>query len=143
MADGIKEAVEHVEEEVSDVARIEDVLSGGRNVTADFEDKCKSSAPDGVDKDEEDAPTGDTAGTTWESRPIEECTEHEGSEDFRQPIAEIVESAGADVEVVGVDVVELVCVDPIGGPEHGEEEDNVVVCLQSFEETLQFGPIRC
>jgi len=139
---GIEEAVEHVEEEVSDIVRVKDVLPGGGNVTAGFEDKGKSTAPDGADKDEEDAPTGETASATRESGPIEECTEHKRSEDLSEPVEEIVEGAGADVEVVGVHVVELIGIEPIGGPEHGEEEDDIVVCLQSFEETLQFGPVR-
>lgn len=139
---GIEEAVEHVQEEVSDVARVEDVLLGGGDVTAGLEDKGESTTPDGVDEDEEDAPAGKAASATRESSPIEEGTEHKGAEDLGEPVKEVVEGAGADIEVVGVHVVELVGVEPVRSPEHGEEHDDIVIRLQGYEETLQFGPVR-
>jgi hypothetical protein len=38
----------------------------------------------------------------------------------RVPIKKVIERAGANVEVVCVHIVELVGVEPVGSPEHGE-----------------------
>jgi hypothetical protein len=59
-----------------------------------------------------------------------------------QPVEEVVKGAGANVEIVGVHVVELIGVEPIGSPKQGEEEDDVVIGPQGVKETLQFGPAR-
>jgi len=56
------------------------------------------------------------------------------------PIEQAVEGAGADVEVVCVVVVELISVEPIRGPEEGEEEKDVGIGFEGYKETLDLGP---
>ena len=47
-----------------------------------------------------------------------------GGHDLCKPVQESIEGLGAGVEVSAVNGVLLVCVEPVRGPEHGEEEDD-------------------
>lgn len=55
---------------------------------------------------------------------VKQRTHDNGSHDLRKPVEESVQCLGASVEVGAVNGVLLVCVEPVGGPEHGEEEDD-------------------
>ena len=59
------------------------------------------------------------------------------------PIEQAVEGAGADVEIVCVVVVELISIEPIRGPEKGEEENDVGIGSEGCEEPFELGPGKC
>jgi len=81
----IEEPVEHVQEEVCGVSRIEDVLLRRWDVSSGVLFEGIPSAPDDIDKDEEEDPAGDTSCATGEPAPVEENTEAEGTEDLSKP----------------------------------------------------------
>ena len=68
-----------------DVSGVKDVLFRGGDVSSRVLFKGESSAPDDVDKDEEEDPAGDTACATREAAPIEEGAKSEGSKDLSEP----------------------------------------------------------
>lgn len=63
---------------------------------------------------------------------IQPVTEHVSSDDLARPVKDAVERSGPDVELCGIEVVELVGVEPIAGQEHGEEADDPDVGFQYF-----------
>jgi len=54
------------------------------------------------------------------------------------PVEEVVKGSSADVEVVLVEIIELVGVEPIGCPEEREEKDDVGIRFQSNEKAFEF-----
>lgn len=64
---------------------------------------------------------------------VEAVPEDKGTSHLHEPVEEIVEGAGTGAEVGTVDVVELVGVEPVGGPEHGEKEDDPGILLEGLD----------
>ena len=52
------------------------------------------------------------------------------------PVEEVIECTRADVEVVCIHVIELICIEPVRCPEQGEKEDDIVICFEGFKQTL-------
>lgn len=59
--------------------------------------------------------------------------------DLSKPVQESIEGLGAGVEVGAVNGVLLICVEPIGGPEHGEEEDDPRFRAECIPQTDDLG----
>jgi hypothetical protein len=62
-------------------------------------------------------------------------TKDRGSEHLCDPVHRIVECAGACIELRKIDVVKLVCVEPIRGEEHGKEKHDVGIASNSFPQS--------
>lgn len=84
----IEEAVEHVQEKIAYVSRVEDILSWRGDVPVCFAFEGKTSSPDGVYENEEDDPAGDTASATVKATPIEETSKGDSSKDLGEPTRE-------------------------------------------------------
>lgn len=65
---------------------------------------------------------------------IQRKAKDEGAADLREPVQHIVEGAGARVESHEIHVLELVGVEPVGGEEHGKEQDDVRIGAEGFPE---------
>lgn len=133
LPDGVVHAVEEVQEHGSNVAGSRPVcrgklagLDGGRvDVLAGVPNLPGiATAPDshGQHKDDHDGNAG--ASGTADTFTIQQGTNQDCCHDLRKPVQEVVEGLGASVEVSAVDTVHLVGVEPVGRPEHGEEQDN-------------------
>ena len=93
-------------------------------------------APDGEGQDEENDPQDlcfDGA-ALHDARAVEGIAECESAHDLTEPVEHAVEGAGANVEAGGIDVVELVLVEPVAADEHGEEQQDPGVGAEDFEE---------
>lgn len=145
LEDGVVEAVGHVQDHGAGVAaggevhgfegRGGGVGDGGAGV-AQLEGVA--AAPDGEGEDEEHGPGVAGAQVARVVR-VEGVPRGRGAEDLREPVEGVVEGAGADGEVGGVDVLELVGVEPVAGQEHGEEQQDVRVAAQEGEQAQQLG----
>lgn len=84
-----------------------------------------TTAPDchGVGKQDAEADPGTDAAA--EHLDVQQRADHRRSDDLGKPVEEIIQGSGADGEVGLVDAIHLIGVEPVGGPEHGEEEDDV------------------
>lgn len=70
---------------------------------------------------------------------VEERSVGGGGDNLGKPVQEVVERLGAGVEVGGVDGILLVGVEPVGGPEHGEEQDDGGLGSHGLVETDELG----
>lgn len=77
------------------------------------------------DREDEKADQGcPSTNSTTDALRIKQRAHDTSGHDLRKPVQEAVQGLGARVEVGAVDRVLLVCVEPVGGPEHGEQEDD-------------------
>lgn len=139
---GIVEAVEHVQEHGAEVSLIRPVARGGEVVTGEAGLPLVASAPDGEGEDEEDDEGGLGAGCALEALDVEGVAEDDGTDHLGEPVEEGVEGAGADVEEGAVDGVGLVGGEPVRGPEHGEEEEDVGLGDDGLVEADELGAPR-
>ena len=136
----IVEAVEHVEEhranitvglEVKNLIRV--CLDGLAGVALL---ECISPTPDNHSDDQKHHQGDLCAHCAAEAWKVEGISEDQRAEDLARPVQYIVQSACTCVEFGEVKVLEVVGVEPIAGEEHGEEEQDVPVGFESFEETI-------
>lgn len=140
---GIVEAVEHVQEHGAEVTLVLPVaLNLGLVITGEAGLPLVAAAPDGEGEDEEDDKGSLGAGGALEALDVEGVAEDDGADHLREPVEEGVEGARADVEVAAVDGVGLVGGEPVRGPEHGEEEEDVGVGDNGLPETDDLGRPR-
>lgn len=143
MPEGIVESVKDVQEHGTDV-------SGSRPVgwdeigrfdrgTSVCPRKGVATAPDNHGHHEEEAQCESSAHRAPEIRAIETISHEQRTGDLSEIVQERVEGLGAGVEVSAVDGVLLVCVEPVGRPEHGEQENDVWLEFDRFPETDELG----
>lgn len=138
----IVEAVEHVQEHGAEVSLILPVAVPRLVVAGEAGLPLVAAAPDGEGEDEEDDEGGLCAGGALEALDVEGVAEDDGADHLREPVEERVEGARADVEVAAVDRVGLVGGEPVRGPEHGEEEEDVGVGDDGLPEADELGAPR-
>lgn len=128
LPDGVIEAVEDVEEHVTDIARVSPVLSnpglGRRVLTSICLGEGVSATPDGHGEDKEECKATLGSDSSADSLDIKSISETHGAYNLRHVVEKGVESLSSSSEIGTVDGVEVVGVEPIRGPEHGEEEDD-------------------
>lgn len=126
LPESVIEAVEEVQEHGADVAGggPVDWLHGQGRGTSETLLKGISTSPDGQGNDQEHEPSNLGSETTADARGVKGVTQDCSSDNLCQVVQETVESPGAGGEAGKVDIVRLVCVEPIGGKKHREEEDN-------------------
>ncbi|TKW55711.1 hypothetical protein CTA1_9858 [Colletotrichum tanaceti] len=147
LPDSVEEAVKHVEEHGPDVhvAAVGPVDGGVVLVALDggagrlLALPGVAAAPDGHGQDEEGDVRGLCAHAAAQAGEVEGVAHDEGAEDLGGPVEQVVEGAGAGVEVRGVHVVGLVGVEDVGGEEHGEEQDDPGVLGEGVPEAAELG----
>lgn len=102
--------------------------------------ESKSTSPDAHRDGEENTPHDFTAGGTREPLQVLKCAEDVSADHLHKPVEQTVERARPDVEVGGVDTVELIPVEPVTGQKHREQQNDIRVTDQSLVETLQLRP---
>ncbi len=80
------------------------------------------SAPDGEGEDKHNSPSYLCSSSPPDIREVQCKAEDESSKHLSQPVKRTVKCASTRVELHEIDIVELVCVEPIGGEEHRKEE---------------------
>lgn len=145
---GIEEAVEDVEEHGSDVESpaIHPIDGNPRGILRGVDGRAGvlffvgvPAAPGDHGEGEEKDEGGFGAHGTREALNVECVAEEESAEDLGTPVEDVVEGASTGIETSGVDSVLLVGVEPVGGPEHGEEEDHEGFKSDGFIEANEFG----
>ena len=128
LPESIIEAVEEVEEHGADVAVISPV---GRDEVETSDGSTGvgllvsvATSPDDHGEDEEGNPRNLGSKGTANSIHIEEITQDGSGDDLGKVVQKTVKGLGAGGEVEAVDAVLLVGVEPVGRPEHGEQEDD-------------------
>lgn len=96
-----------------------------------------AATPDNHCQDEENGPSGAGTRCPTEVAYIEERSDDTRSHDLSEPVQEGIQGASAGVEVGDVDCVSLVCVEPVGRPEHGEQKDDIRFVLEGVPESPQ------
>lgn len=71
---------------------------------------------------------------------VEEGTNNGSGADLSEPVQETHQGTSTGVKECCVDGVLLVCVEPIRGPHHGEQQDDVWLGKDASVQTLEFGP---
>jgi hypothetical protein len=99
-----------------------------------------ATTPDNHGESEQDAKGNLSTDTAADTLDIQKRTDNESSDNLGKPVQETVQGLGAGVEVGTVDTVLLVGVEPVGGPEHGEEQDDVGLGLDGLPQTVDLGP---
>ena len=125
----IVQTVEHVQEQRSDVgSTLVEIVVGLGSVNGE--------GP--LEKDTSD-PSSDKEATVMMVNPrertglavhalvIEDSGKRLGANDLGRPIKDVVQGLGTDREVTSVDSRELVRVKPVGGQEHGDEDNHAPV----------------
>lgn len=134
LPDGVVHAVEEVKKHGSHVARGSPVgrheLARGNSLRGDISTSVPllpgiATAPDRHRQSEEHEKPNTGTDTAADLLNVQEGPDQSRSDDLGEPVQEAVQRLGAGVEVGGVDAVLLVGVEPVGGPEHGEEKDDV------------------
>jgi hypothetical protein len=82
---------------------------------------------------------GARAGGAAEVLQVEKGADDDGGEDLGKPVEEVIEGLGAGVEVGAIDGVLLVGVEPVGRPEHGEEQNNEGLAADGGPEADELG----
>lgn len=72
------------------------------------------------------------------TRGIKAVTKDKGANHLGNPVENIVQGTGTNVELGQVDGIELVSSKPVAGKEHGEEGNNVPVRLENGGKTDEF-----
>ena len=98
-----------------------------------------STTPNNERKGEKDSQSSLCSHGTSHSLDIQSITPDNSSQNLSHVVKERVESFGAGVEASTVDGVELIGVEPVGGPEHGEEKENEGLKFYSLVESDKFG----
>ena len=144
LPDGIVQAVEDVQEHVSDISLVGPILEilwcpeSDISTVVSLGERVTSSPDDhGKPKEHDQASLGSQA--TGVFLKIEDVSNAEGTGDLGEVVEKGVKGLGAGVEVGTVDGVEMVGVEPIRGEEHGEEEDDKWLELDRLDETHQLG----
>ncbi|GAV27014.1 hypothetical protein PMKS-000475 [Pichia membranifaciens] len=145
---GVEDPVEDVEEHWADICAVLKVhccdLDGAVCVRGDV-GSCKTflelvtSTPDGHGDAEEEPPTD--SGTDASSEPLEvqDGTHDDSTEHLEKPVEQGVQRSSSDVETAGVELVELVGVEPVGGKEHREHDQD----LWFFDKQLEGAQDLC
>ena len=130
----IEHAVEHIKEHGADVATFTPVDTPVLvlDIGIDFSSSVGflegvAATPDGHGKEEQSSHADLSTHAAGEARAVESEAEDISANDLRGPVQDIVERACADVEPGGVDVLEVVGVEPVRGQEEWEEEDDVPI----------------
>lgn len=152
MPDGIVEAVEEVQEHWANVARSFPI--GRCEIRVDWlvcirinGDKCTiisfgvsvSATPDCHGEDEKDAKRPSSTDRTSDPWDIHGKSVEKGPNDLGEVVEKVVQGLGAGVEVSTVDTVLLVGCEPIGGPEHGEQENDHGFVSNGLPKTNELG----
>lgn len=90
-------------------------------------------APDAAGLHEQDTERQPRAGTPAQRRALQQPAGQVAAGDLGEPVDDVVEGAGADVEGPQVEAVELVGVEEVAREEHGEEQQDVPVGAQRLE----------
>jgi len=151
-SEGVATCVEDVQEHRANVSRIGPVellvvvawVVGGSIAHLDLSARViglesVSATPNDESEHEQDNPQRLGANGTSEACEIQAVSEDHRAPDLREPVEDAVEGAGAGVEPGQVDAVEVVGVEPIGGEEHGEEEDHVGLVLERLPHADELG----
>ena len=96
-----------------------------------------AAAPDHEGEDKQDGPDTFGTGGSPEVREIQHEAKDTSAEHLRSPVQNTIQRPGADVELGGVDFVELVGVEPVRGEEHREEEDDVWIGEEGLPQAEQ------
>ena len=94
-----------------------------------------SSAPDSKRQDHHHGPSNLCPGGSPDVREVQRKSEHSSSENLRQPIQRVVQCASPHIEARKVDVVELVCIEPVRREEHWKKENDIWICTESLPKT--------
>ena len=143
LPDGVVPAVEHVQKHRPDIARGRPVgglkILGRDSFARVFLLPLVAPAPDNHSQGEHKAKSSLGAHTATESLEVKQWSDDDGGDDLRKPVQESVERLGAGAEVRAVDGVLLVGVEPVGGPEHGEQQDDVRLGADSCPQADDLG----
>ena len=91
-----------------------------------------TSAPDREGENDHDDPSQLCSCSPSDIGKVQGKAEDESSKDLSQPIKRVVECTSTRAELHEVDVLELICVKPIGGKEHWKKEYHVGITPKSF-----------
>jgi len=82
-------------------------------------------AMDDKDHGHEDAPGEERARSASEKAGVEEDTDYYRAKDLTEPVAKIVQAAGADIKDGTVVIVKLPCVKIVRYEEHRKQQDDI------------------
>lgn len=100
---------------------------------------CPSATPDRHGQNHKSNPASLSSHRSANILQIQEVSEYKSTDNLRDPVQSVVQSTSAGVEVCTVHSVELVGVEPVGGEEHWEEENDVAVGADGVPETEELG----
>lgn len=127
LPNGIVKTIEDIEEHVSNISGILPIFSneglGCCLLASVCLGKGVSTTPDGHGENEEEDEAGLCSDGTTDSLNIEGIAKEQGADNLGKVVQQAVEGLCAGVKVGSIDGVELVGVEPVRGPEHGEEKD--------------------
>ena len=143
MPDSVVHAVEEVQEHGSHVAGGGPVRRGegfGTDTLASVLLLPREAAtPDGHRQNEKNTQGNSSAEATADTLDIQQRADEGSGDDLSEPVEEAVQGLGAGVKVGSVDAVLLVGVEPVGGKEHGEEEDDIGLRDDGVPQADDFG----
>ena len=139
----VGEAVEDVQHKGSSVALVGPVLLDRRLGRAKSAVVCLlelvTEAIDDHDEREQGEQGNLGAHRAAKALVVERKPKDVGADDLEDVVARVVEGASAEVEVGTVDLGKVICVEPVGGEEHGEQGEDVGVGEECLPETHNLG----
>lgn len=138
----VKDTVENVEEHWADVCTVLEVhccnFDGAVCVCSDVGSgetllKFVTSTPDGHGNAEKKSPSDSGTNTSPEPLEVQDGTHDNGTKHLEEPVKQGVQGSGSDVKTASVELVELVCVEPVGGKEHREHDEDFWLFNQQLE----------
>ena len=150
LPDSIEKSVEEVQEhganeEAATIGPVDEaVVVGVRSLlTADLHLlPVPAETPDDHGQGEEDNEGDLGPDTAADGVDVEAVAVNNSTDDLRKPVEQVVEGAGAGVEVRRVHVVVLVGVEDVGGEEHGEEQQDPGLLEESVPEAADLAVPR-
>lgn len=143
---GIKHSVEHVEEHGANITAVTPVQMPLLVVYIRYNISTRvgsleivSTTPNNEGEDEERHNTGLSTYGAGEAFAVESEAEDSGANDLGGPVENRIEGSSTNVEPGGIDILEMVGIEPVGGEEEWEEEDDVPVGLECFEHADELG----
>lgn len=132
----IVEAVKHVQEHGSDIARVGEAHLRLRIVTFVLPLPSIATTPNGEGQHKQQDPVELGTHGTREPLQIQQQAKGVGADHLAKPVQQAVQRASGNIKVEAIDSIELVDGEPVTGQKHGEEEDDEVVRLQRLVKTL-------
>ena len=134
MPDGVEKAVEHVQEHCTNVGAIFEIdrrHGSGQTELAKIRWELHlpgiTATPDDHGQAKEDNQGDLGSERAADLVVVQAVAEDEGSDNLRSVVKHTVQSTCANIEVSTVHAIEVVGVKPVGGQEHGEEQNDVWV----------------